>query len=588
MTSQPYPNDPLQPTREERQPATVAENTLSDNRPRSRAVPADWPAIPRYEVLGELGHGGMGIVYKVRDRRLDRVVALKVLRSGALADAAEIQRFRREARAMARLHHPHIVNVHDHGEFKGQPYLTMEFVPGGSLSQHLKRIGADVQRSAALMESVSRAVHYLHQNKVLHRDLKPHNILLDENDVPRVGDFGLAKFLDPGQEMTQLGLALGTLPYMAPEQISLQASSNGFTAEVWPLGVIFYELLTSRRPFDAPDREALARQIVTQTPPPPRSLRPDLDPALEAVILKCLQKDQAARYPSAGALAEDLGRLRRGEGRVEPSEPTLRLSGSRRRRLRAAVPVALCLSAILALFVGVLRPGENKTVPVEPPPIVLIGAKGGPQKFEWLLGEKDAVVNTEVDGTFTIRTRKVALLQLWTAPAGASYHLEAEVSNGNEAGGSAGLFFGHERFRIPPKVGHQFGVVSTAEQPGPRPPVGEQPPGRAYLYVGYCTEPAPADISRHYLSRALVFPAAVPGAHVWRKLEAEVSPQSLEALWTGRSVAKISDAEFPQIAQTTQALRGDPWHVAAGGGLGIFVESGTASFKQVVVRKRNQ
>jgi serine/threonine protein kinase len=287
------------PVRDAPEVTAYSTNPTGPHVPEALAgAPAPWPAIPRYKVLSEVGRGGMGVVYRVSDLTLHRVVALKVIRSGILAGAAEVERFRREARAMAHLRHPHVVTVYDHGEYQGQPYLTMEFVGGGSLAQHLPRLGADPRRAAALMEKVAGAVHYLHQRKVIHRDLKPLNILLAENDEPFVADFGLAKFLDPGLELSQPGLVVGTLPYVAPELVNGQVQRFSAATEVWALGVILYELLAGRRPFVAREREDLVDHIVGREPPRPCSLRADLDPGLESVIL-IVQRNAIGLTPPA-------------------------------------------------------------------------------------------------------------------------------------------------------------------------------------------------------------------------------------------------------------------------------------------------
>src|SRR5262249_27235025 len=173
------------------------------------------------------------VVYEARDLALDRVVVLKMLREGALADEHQVQRFRLEMRAMAQLDHPHVVPIYENGEYQGQPYFTMKFMRGGSLAYHLERFGGDPRVAATLMEKVARAVHYLHGKKIYHRDLKPLNILLDEKDEPCVSDFGLAKSLDHEMDLTQPGQVMGTWPYMAPEQAAGQTEKVIPATDIW-------------------------------------------------------------------------------------------------------------------------------------------------------------------------------------------------------------------------------------------------------------------------------------------------------------------------------------------------------------------
>jgi serine/threonine-protein kinase len=267
----------------------------------------------RYERLEEMPRSGMGVVYKARDPVLKIDVALKTMQAAPGEERPELaERFDREAQALALLDHPHIVRIYDTGRHGGQAYFTMGFMTGGSLDRRLDRF-RDPRAAAALVEKVARAMHYVHERGILHRDLKPGNILLDERGEPRVTDFGLAKFRDSELELTRPGAVLGTLPYMAPEQASGQLDRIGPATDIWALGVILYELLTGRRPFEGKMREAVASLICTAEPPKPRGLRPGLDRALETVALKCLEKRPEDRYRSAGELADDLGLWLSGE-----------------------------------------------------------------------------------------------------------------------------------------------------------------------------------------------------------------------------------------------------------------------------------
>ncbi|HEV3084999.1 MAG TPA: serine/threonine-protein kinase [Gemmataceae bacterium] len=274
---------------------------------------AAWPLIPDYEILAELAAGGMGVVYRARQLKLNRTVALKMIRAGIHAGAQERARFRIEAEAVAALSHPHIIQIHDYGEWNDMPYLAMEFADGGSLAQRLERGCLSLTQAAALLETLARAVHFVHENGVIHRDLKPANVLFTEQDVPKLADFGLAKRLDQEQRLTQTRAVLGTASYMAPEQAAGNKRTLGPAADIYALGAILYELLTGQPPFRAETHELTIHLVLSEDALPPRRLRPHVPEELEAICLKCLEKEPGRRFASALALAEDLRRHQNGE-----------------------------------------------------------------------------------------------------------------------------------------------------------------------------------------------------------------------------------------------------------------------------------
>jgi serine/threonine protein kinase len=272
-----------------------------------------WPEVPGYEILGVLGRGGMGVVYKARQVGLGRLVALKMIRASGHAGPEEVARFRREAQAIARLHHPSIVQIYEVGESAGQPFFSLEFVDGGSLDQKLKGTPIPPLRAAELAEMLARAVHAAHLCGVVHRDLKPANVLMAGDGTLKVTDFGLAKRPDASGPQTTSGAIMGTPSYMAPEQAAGKTKEIGPAADVYALGAILYELLTGRPPFKAVTPLDTVLQVISEEPVPPSRLQPNVPRDVETICLKCLEKDRGARYASALELAEDLIRFRQGE-----------------------------------------------------------------------------------------------------------------------------------------------------------------------------------------------------------------------------------------------------------------------------------
>ncbi len=323
--------------------------------PRVAPGPECWPAVAGYTLLAVLGKGGMGVVYKARQERLNRLVALKMILAGPHADARDAARFKIEAEAVARLQHPNIVQIYEVGEHGGLPFFSLEFVSGGSLSDRLGGAPVPPAEAARLAETLARAAHAAHRAGVVHRDLKPANVLLTPDGTPKITDFGLAKKLDDASGQTVSGAVMGTPSYMAPEQAAGQAHAVGPAADVYALGAVLYEMLTGRPPFRGDTLLDTLEQVRSRDPEPPRRAAPKVPRDLETICLKCLEKSPAKRYPSAEELADDLRRFLANEPiRARPARAWERGAKWARRRPTAAALLGLTASLLLAAVVGVL------------------------------------------------------------------------------------------------------------------------------------------------------------------------------------------------------------------------------------------
>jgi serine/threonine-protein kinase len=368
--------------------------------------------LGQYELLELLGHGGMGVVYKARQGPpLNRIVAVKLALGGPVPGTPAFSRIQTEIAVIARLEHDNIVRVYECGEHAGRPYFSMDYVEGGSLADKLAGEPLPEPEAASLVETLARTVHFAHQKGVIHRDLKPGNVLIGAGGVVKLTDFGLAKLLDAEDGQTQSYVVMGTAAYMAPEQARGITREVGPLADVYGLGTILYEALTGRPPFQGATRTEILEQVRSQEPLPPSRLRPRLSRDLEAVCQKCLAKDPKERYASAEELAEDLARWLEGKPTLaRPRRWPARVWLAVRRHPVVLGAALLCLAAVAGAaavmhFADPDRPAKAiEQELAEGRGVVLIGETGGPRWSRARVPTEPGEVLTGADGTFRVKS----------------------------------------------------------------------------------------------------------------------------------------------------------------------------------------
>jgi hypothetical protein len=581
----------------------------------STSDPTALPAgvlVGKYQIIETIGSGGMGFVYLALNPDLKHPVALKILRGGEFAQPEDLRRFALECETLARLRHPHIVAVHDAGVHQGRPFLVMEYLSGGSLAKNRARFHDDPRAAVALIEKVARAVQVLHTGGMLHRDLKPANVLLDEAGEPHVGDFGLIKLLEHGDDLTRTGQCPGTPPYMAPEQTEQLAGPLGPPTDVWALGVMLYELLLGQRPFLGNERLTLFREIATCEPIRPRSLRPDLDANLEAVVLRCLHKNPAQRFATAGDLADDLARWLRGEPthtRPEGRLHRLRRALRSRPRLSATLlllGIVLALTPVVAYFrdpkrqerqiQGQLARGQAAT---------LIGDKGRPAYQRWAI-ENDAQAAVDNEGMFVLHARNLGLLELLGEVPISPYRFRAKVRHDqSDLDGRVGVFVGHHAASTSPRGLRLFtpfsfndAIIQSAFVKLRNPKLPPLPGNIADLRYWLFAENAADDwppINRPVFFQPTGRNPPEGQERPWYSLVMDVWPDRIEALFGKDRLEKFTfEAANRKLDDQVRALLAhDPvkhglvagldFRVDASGSLGLFVYRGSASFCDVVI-----
>lgn len=384
-------------------PACLLESGLLQ---RDESAPEDEPVLAEfgdYELLEEIGRGGQGIVYRARQKSLNRLVALKIVGLGQRATETNLKRFRREAEAAARLQHPRIIPIYEIGERDGACYFSMKLEEGGQLDQFVRRDAISLRRAAELIASLARTVHYAHERGILHRDIKPGNILLDAQGEPHLADFGLVRLVESDSTITRTMEVLGTPSYIAPEQATGNNAQVTSATDVYGLGAVFYQLLTGHPPFAGGTTYETIRLVLETEPRSPRLWNPKIDRDLTTICLKCLEKDPARRFRSALALAEDLERWLKHEP-IQARRTGLIARGGK--WIRRNTTTAALLAVLLALVVTVALLFFNRE-PARPPAGIAV------LPFDNLDGAKsDAVLADSLQDDVLTRLAKVGGLRV--------------------------------------------------------------------------------------------------------------------------------------------------------------------------------
>lgn len=626
---------PQEPREEE------AEADLSfDAPPGKTSIARDFGP---YQQLCKIREGGMGVVYKGWHRRLHRTDAIKKIHGSYCRDEKARERFLVEGRAIARLRHPHVIQVYDCGEDQEQLYLSMELMEGGTLAEKLeksegRRLG---QREAAeLALKLAQGLQAAHQHKIIHRDLKPSNVLLAADGTPKICDFGLAKLQDTDTGLSEADAIMGTASYMAPEQAEGKLKDVGPRSDIYSLGAVLYEMLAGRPPFKGKSKIETLDMVRKGELAPPRGFRGEISKDLEAVCLRCLERQSADRYATAQELADDLQRWLDHKPTLARPLPWYARFWRRLPKRAAAVVAALAVAAVVAALLY-RRPSTNPETPPDPDAplqeierklargeeVTLIGETGKPVWAEWAVGESESYCSEDQEGTFGVHTwHDCGLLQLLRDPQSSGYRLHAEVRHGMSGGPMAevGLFAGlvdesagdyvlHEFIRLAFDDIHDTAKVWDQDwqegsalwqklTPGVPPP--PRPKGnQVHLGNSLFAEANGKhlwDVEPSYLAPELFRPAGGPYLDFWREITLDVGPDGISAVWGKNDfVGRISKATLDAQAQVAlrNIIKAKPVGVPLEGiqavfnpraPLGLYVYNSSASFRNVVIKPITQ
>jgi serine/threonine-protein kinase len=566
----------------------------------------DLPTIPGYEILGVLGRGAMGVVYKAWHQNLKRAVALKMILAGGHAGPEERARFRQEAEAVARLQHANIVQIFDVGEHQGLPYFSLELVEGGNLAQKLSGALPPPEEAAQLLGTLARAMHAAHRQQIVHRDLKPANVLLTAEGTPKITDFGLAKCLDRATVRTQSGAILGTPSYMAPEQVGSKTGDISPVTDLYALGAILYELLTGRPPFQAGNVEETLWQVKFREPVRPRKLNRAVDRGLEAICLKCLEKKPQHRYGSAKELADDLERWERGEC-PRPLRWPARVQWFVGRH--AAALVLAVVAGLVAIVVLAARRYQSPDAWLQRAwhrlengeAVEVLGTAGQPPWQELSTEHAEVQVSKAPDGAFSLQAHQIGLLTILPDPRVQCYSFSVEIRHdliGKD--GEVGVFCAQSKHPIAQgKVAYYFCalVFNDLDDLPTRYPKLRLEGNPAELTVQRYLETVqrylePEQPGPRYkiapFSRPFKAAAPVEGPGDWREVTLKVSPQRIQAFWGDQSIGALTRTRWEDQVAIMARFPPDPIDVHPDfdprGALGLFVYRGSASFRNIVVQ----
>jgi serine/threonine protein kinase len=578
-------------------------------------------SIPDYQILGELGSGGMGIVYLARNKVLGQVVALKILLPGTPAYAGRIERFKREARSLALLRHEHIVRLYEARFYQGEFYYVMEYLGGGSLADHMGEYTQNPVKAAALVEQVARAVHHAHGHGILHRDLKPANILLDDTGRPMVADFGMARFLAssvPGEDetgkgepndqgLTTTGVQPGTPLYMAPEQFDTTFGQVSERTDVWALGVILYEVVTGHRPFAGQDLVAIRRAICDQDMIDPNQRKP-LDRRLRAIILKCLQKEPAARYANASKVANDLAAWQKGE-LIEAAPDSLLVRWGRRvRRHPTLIAATILVASLVTLWLFQVEPtnvlaewqyqrhaSRVQHVLAQGMAGILIGPDTRELAHRWRLGAGEIKWNpNQEQGVLSVGAKLPSLLELLPSTNLSAFRLRVLIRHDAANGpfGEIGIYLAYHHVVTPEGPHHFFVNVAFSEERLRSKEFKDKQwvsEGRLRLdlYHQWVSLADPFNRSVYQINAIRFTPETDPSQREFREIVVKVREGTITAWLEGCSIdvnlEKASEQWFPKLREYYPDLRGSDIDLPIRGPIGLYLNDSRMSIQRFIV-----
>jgi serine/threonine-protein kinase len=589
---------------------SAVSNDCAGTQPLPGAVAGLGP-LPRrfgqYEILEKLGKGGM---YKARQLRPNRLVALKIPLYAPLPGTESFERFQIESQAIARLQHENIVRIYECGEQDGFPYFSMEYMEAGSLAKALSESPLPQRQAAQLVLTLAQAVHFAHEQGVLHRDLKPANVLLGANGAVKLTDFGLAKLQDVDDGQTKSDAILGTAKYMSPEQARGGSKHVGRPADVYGLGAILYEALTGRPPFQGDTHRDILDLVESQLPVPPSRLRPGISRALEAICLKCLEKPPGKRYASAEKLAEDLRcwMERKPTQARPPRWPTRLYRGARRHAIALSIGIVLLVGSVSLYWLDADRPIKAILRDLSRgQPVTLIGETGKPLWFRVRVGEESTQVSLAGDGTFSVHSWALCLLELVPDPQHRHYCVQGDICHKeSDLVGEVGIYLAHSAHPGPQAEIQAFAQLSFNDVrsifdrynrippnfPKPPPPKGNPVSLSPHIYSAgregeMCNQQAGlGGIAGAY------FKAAGVGGGPWHQFQLIVTPENVRGFWDDQLVGDLPvpvviehmNRTLAQLCPADPSVQHVPPERWLRGSLGLYVQRGSAQFRSVNIR----